>query len=131
MKHRVVGTPDYIAPEVIQQQSYINESIDLWSLGILAYEFLVGIPPFNDDSPEKIFENILNRQIEWPQIGDGPDELSAVAKDFIERLLDMNYKTRMTVEEALKHRFFSGMQLVNRRNKLRNYQEQQGSFDAG
>lgn len=31
----------------------------MWSLGVLAYEFLIGIPPFNDESPEKIFENIL------------------------------------------------------------------------
>lgn len=58
-KHRVVGTPDYIAPEVIKGESISNESLDLWSLGVITYEFLVGIPPFNDDTPEKIFENIL------------------------------------------------------------------------
>ncbi|CAD8085602.1 unnamed protein product [Paramecium primaurelia] len=105
-KHRVVGTPDYIAPEVIRGESISNESLDQWSLGVITYEFLVGIPPFNDDTPEKIFENILQRNICWPEIGDGENQLSLNAKDFIERLLDPNYKTRMTVEEAKKHPFF-------------------------
>lgn len=45
----------------------------MWSLGVITYEFLVGIPPFNDETPEKIFENILTRKIEWPEIGDGED----------------------------------------------------------
>lgn len=84
----------------------------MWSLGILAYEFLIGIPPFNDDSPEKIFENILQRKIEWPDIGEGENELSSRAKDLISRLLDWNFRTRMRVEEAKEHEFFAGNMFI-------------------
>lgn len=51
-KNRIVGTPDYIAPEVIRGESITNPSLDWWSFGVLAYEFIVGIPPFNDQTPE-------------------------------------------------------------------------------
>lgn len=40
------------------------------------YELLCGIAPFNDDTVEKIFDNILNMRIEWPSIGDGEDSIS-------------------------------------------------------
>ena len=68
-KIKIVGTPDYIAPEVILGESTSNESIDWWSLGCIVYEFIVGIPPFNDNTIEKIFDNIVNFRIEWPEIG--------------------------------------------------------------
>jgi serine/threonine protein kinase len=42
--------------------SYGRE-VDWWALGIILYEFVYGAPPFNDDSPQKIFENILDQQV--------------------------------------------------------------------
>jgi serine/threonine protein kinase len=47
---RIVGTPDYIAPEIIRGQSINNKSLDYWSLGVILYELLAGIPPFNDET---------------------------------------------------------------------------------
>jgi serine/threonine protein kinase len=47
----------------------LDKSLDYWSLGVIMYEFLVGIPPFNEDTIEKIFDNIINLRIEWPEIG--------------------------------------------------------------
>lgn len=70
---RIVGTPDYVAPEIIKGVSTSNYSIDLWALGVIMFEFLVGIPPFNDETPEKIYNNILKGYIEWPEIGDDPE----------------------------------------------------------
>jgi serine/threonine protein kinase len=64
----VVGTPDYMAPEVILKKPY-DHMVDWWSLGCIIYEFVVGVPPFNDDTPEKIWENIKNLRMQWPQIG--------------------------------------------------------------
>lgn len=47
------------------------------------YEMLVGVPPFNDQTVEKLFDNILNMRIEWPSIGDEEDCISEKAADLI------------------------------------------------
>lgn len=65
---RIVGTPDYIAPEVINGLPH-DRMVDWWSLGVMIYEFITSVPPFNDVSVDKIFENIVQRRIEWPEIG--------------------------------------------------------------
>ena len=73
-KRQMVGTPDYMAPEVICPEKYSFEdsdekSMDWWSMGAILYQFLVGIPPFNDETEEKVFDNIVNLTMEWPEIG--------------------------------------------------------------
>jgi serine/threonine protein kinase len=50
---RVLGTADYIAPEVIKREE-VSFLADFWSLGVLGYEFLTGNLPFNSDTPDKI-----------------------------------------------------------------------------
>ena len=82
---RIVGTPDYIAPEIILGESTNNKSLDWWSMGVIMYEFLVGVPPFNDESVEKIFDNIRNMRITWPEIGDieDGDKISPEAADLM------------------------------------------------
>lgn len=49
--HRAVGTPDYLAPELLLGTGHGPEA-DWWSLGAVLYEFLTGTPPFNADTPE-------------------------------------------------------------------------------
>ena len=51
-----------MAPEVIKGES-VNYLLDFWSLGVIGYEFLTGNLPFNDETPEKIFNNILSKEI--------------------------------------------------------------------
>ena len=70
----VLGTPDYLAPELLLKKAH-GPAVDWWSLGICLYEFLLGSPPFNDESPERIFNNILARNIEWP-----PDDDDCLSK---------------------------------------------------
>jgi len=91
IKISIVGTPDYIAPEIIKGESVSNHSIDYWSLGVIMYELLVGVPPFNDDSIEKIFDNILNMRMEWPNIGYEEDCITPEAHDLISKLLTSDY----------------------------------------
>ena len=67
-KARLIGTPDYMAPEIIQGISIKNPELDWWSLGVMMFEFLTGIPPFNDDTVDKIFDNILGLKIPWDQL---------------------------------------------------------------
>lgn len=92
-----VGTPDYLAPEVILGQGHGKE-VDWWSLGVILYEFLTGIPPFNADTPQEIFENILTRNIHWPSV---PDDMSEEAYDLINRLLEMDPKKRIGAKGML------------------------------
>jgi serine/threonine protein kinase len=71
---RIVGTPDYIAIEVILGKVSTglnrNKMLDWWSLGIIVYELVVGVTPFSSDvSREVVFENIEKGDIEWPDIG--------------------------------------------------------------
>eukprot|EP00158_Paraphelidium_tribonemae_P009448 Partr_v1_DN28869_c1_g1_i1_m32985 putative serine threonine-protein kinase len=57
-KPDTLGTPDYLAPELLLGMGH-DYAVDWWALGICLYEFLYGIPPYNDDSPELIFKRIL------------------------------------------------------------------------
>ena len=57
--NQVFGTPDYLAPEVILRQGY-GKPVDWWSMGIILYEFLVGLPPFYGETPEELFSHTLS-----------------------------------------------------------------------
>lgn len=70
-KPRIIGTPDYIAPEVLQGKDISKPTLDWWSVGVILFEFIAGVPPFNDDTVKKIFDNIINLRIPWDQLSIG------------------------------------------------------------
>ncbi|KAG6593059.1 Serine/threonine-protein kinase CBK1, partial [Cucurbita argyrosperma subsp. argyrosperma] len=84
LAYSTVGTPDYIAPEVLLKKGYGMEC-DWWSLGAIMYEMLVGYPPFYSDDPMSTCRKIVN----WRTHLKFPDEakLSLLAKDLISKLL--------------------------------------------
>ena len=59
---QVLGTPDYIAPEVILGQGY-GAAVDWWALGVIVFEFLVGQPPFHADTVEHIFQRTVHDDV--------------------------------------------------------------------
>uniref|UniRef100_A0A3Q3KMC3 Protein kinase C n=1 Tax=Mastacembelus armatus TaxID=205130 RepID=A0A3Q3KMC3_9TELE len=59
------GTPDYIAPEILQEQEY-GASVDWWALGVLMYEMMAGQPPFEADNEDDLFESILHDDVLYP-----------------------------------------------------------------
>ena len=90
---RFVGTPDYLAPETINGSGQ-DEMSDWWSLGCIIFECLYGRPPFNADTPEEVFKNILARNIQWPEDED-EDFASEEAKDLINKLICLDPKERL------------------------------------
>lgn len=94
-----VGTAYYIAPEVLKRQ-YGSEA-DIWSAGVILYILLCGVPPFWGDTEQAIFDAVsagsYNLTSEpWPSI-------SLSAKDLVRKMLDMDPKKRITIQEALSH----------------------------
>uniref|UniRef100_A0A804N4J4 non-specific serine/threonine protein kinase n=1 Tax=Zea mays TaxID=4577 RepID=A0A804N4J4_MAIZE len=104
-KQAAVGTPDYLAPEILLGMAH-GPTADWWSVGVILFELLVGIPPFNAEHPQIIFDNIMNREIPWPHV---PEELSSEAYDLIDRLLMENPVQRLGATgagEVKAHPFF-------------------------
>jgi serine/threonine protein kinase len=101
-----------MAPEVIDGREN-TKSLDFWSLGVIIYEFLTGGLPFQASTPLEVFKRIRERDIKYPTIGRGENEMTPEAHDLIERLLDINPKTRLgakSIDELKNHNFFKGLQ---------------------
>ncbi|XVE72910.1 hypothetical protein DITRI_Ditri11bG0076100 [Diplodiscus trichospermus] len=108
LAYSTVGTPDYIAPEVLLKKGYAMEC-DWWSLGAIMYEMLVGYPPFYSDDPMSTCRKIVN----WRNHLKFPEEakLSADAKDLISKLL-CNVNQRLGSKgagEIKDHPWFQGV----------------------
>ncbi|XP_058388650.1 serine/threonine-protein kinase greatwall isoform X6 [Diceros bicornis minor] len=87
---RILGTPDYLAPELLLGRAH-GPAVDWWALGVCLFEFLTGIPPFNDETPQQVFQNILKRDIPWPE---GEEKLSDNAQSAVEILLTIDDSKR-------------------------------------
>ncbi|ESO92904.1 hypothetical protein LOTGIDRAFT_162384 [Lottia gigantea] len=94
-----VGTPQYMAPEVIKREEY-GKPVDMWGLGVLSFILLSGYPPFCG-TKERLYDLIVKgsyffRPKQW-------ETLSNESKDFVSKLLELDPSKRLTVEEALNH----------------------------
>ncbi|XP_034323160.1 serine/threonine-protein kinase D3 isoform X3 [Magallana gigas] len=97
-RRSVVGTPAYLAPEVLKDKGY-NRSLDMWSVGVIIYVCLSGTFPFNED--EEISDQIQNASFMYPAM---PwKELSQEARDCINVLLQTNHKKRPSCSKVLSH----------------------------
>ncbi|KAJ8735519.1 hypothetical protein PYW07_007139 [Mythimna separata] len=81
----LIGTPDYLAPELLLRQGH-GPAVDWWALGVCFYEFMIGVPPFSDETVMAVFDNIMSRNIVWPK---DDEALSPEAVSAIEALLTM------------------------------------------
>ncbi|XP_034112378.1 serine/threonine-protein kinase greatwall isoform X2 [Drosophila albomicans] len=106
---RILGTPDYLAPELLLKQGH-GPAVDWWALGVCFYEFMTGIPPFNDETPQKVFDNILNKNIEWPE---GDEALSPDAMEAVELMLTMEPAERPAAKEVQQMRYFADIDWEN------------------
>uniref|UniRef100_UPI00398E64AE aurora kinase C-like n=1 Tax=Pristiophorus japonicus TaxID=55135 RepID=UPI00398E64AE len=90
------GTLDYLPPEMIEGKMH-DEKVDLWSLGVLCYEFLVGHPPFEAADRQETFRRISKGDVKFPSF------ITEGAKDLITRLLKHNPNQRLALKGVLEH----------------------------
>ena len=95
------GTSEYLAPEVVMQMPY-SYPIDIWALGVLCYEMILGATPFFDENRSKMFSNIVSAEPYFPP------QLDRRIADFISKLLTKNPAERPTFEDMKSHPFFEG-----------------------
>ncbi|XP_045924348.1 serine/threonine-protein kinase H1 homolog [Micropterus dolomieu] len=94
------GTPEYMAPEVLQRKPY-SCAVDMWALGVITYIVLSGSMPFEDDSRMVLYRAIVRGKYSF--YGDPWPSVSNLAKDFIQRLLPLDPATRLTASQAIRH----------------------------
>lgn len=100
--HTVVGTPYYVAPEVIRKN--YGKECDIWSLGVIMYALLAGFPPFNGDTDQEIQRKVLKGDFtfkyqEW-------ETVSKEAKELIKNLLSLDPQKRLSAADTLNHSWF-------------------------
>ncbi|KAG8511354.1 RAC-beta serine/threonine-protein kinase [Galemys pyrenaicus] len=98
------GTPEYLAPEVLEDNDY-GRAVDWWGLGVVMYEMMCGRLPFYNQDHERLFELILMEEIRFPRT------LSPEAKSLLAGLLKKDPKQRLgggpsDAKEVMEHRFF-------------------------
>ncbi|KAK9464307.1 kinase-like domain-containing protein [Lipomyces arxii] len=97
------GTPEYLAPELLLGQGY-TKTVDWWTLGVLLYEMLTGLPPFYDENTNEMYRKILQEPLRFP------DDMDKDAKSLLTGLLDRDPKRRLGANgpaEIKNHKFFA------------------------
>jgi serine/threonine protein kinase len=94
-----LGTPAYVAPEIIRGDPYGVE-VDIWSLGVVSYILLCGCPPFQEES-SRIFDQIQAGAYDFHE--EHWSRVSPSAVDFISRMLTVSQRDRWTAQHLLSH----------------------------
>ena len=100
------GTPEYLAPEMVTKSGH-DESVDIWALGVLLFEMLTGRTPFNFTGDRiQLYNNIKSLRIVWT------DDFPQLAKDLVGRILRLNPKDRLTLDQIINHQWFRDTPLL-------------------
>lgn len=95
-RQTLCGTLDYLPPEMVERKMH-DANVDIWSLGVLAYEFLTGQAPFAGDTEQDTFRRITSVELKFPS------HVSTGARDLISKLLVHDPSARLSLDEVLKH----------------------------
>ena len=96
----VCGTPIYLAPEIMEEKPH-DEAVDLWCIGVLLFELVTSNPPFLGNDLDTLKENVLKLKIKWPK------DINTDAKNLIMKILKLDPKQRLPLEDMLKHPFIT------------------------
>ena len=89
----------YLAPEILEEKGH-NEAVDIWYIGVLLFELVTANVPFQGED-DTLKENILKINITWPK------DINADAKDLIMKILKLDPKQRLPLEDMIKHPFIT------------------------
>lgn len=95
------GTPNYVAPEIISHKDY-NYKVDIWSIGVMIYTMLVGVPPFEMSSVGQTYRKIKAATYDFPS----DIEISECAKNLMRMIFQLNPEDRPCISEIMNHEFF-------------------------
>ena len=96
----ICGTPVYLAPEIVNNTGH-DEHVDIWCIGVLLFELIVGRPPFSGDNEQMVRYNIVRMRINWPK------NIDKDAADLISKILKYIPEERYSLEQMLLHPFFT------------------------
>ena len=111
------GTPEYVSPEMLKKYPY-NEKVDIWALGVLIFELVFGYAPFASNFNEDRYNNIKAGKINWPNDLNN-NEYNDI-KDLIEKILKINPKERISLDEIENHSWLKSTFLKMKINKQTN-----------
>lgn len=104
--YSVVGSPHYMSPEVLSGEHGYGAEVDWWSLGCIFFEFVTGSPPFDGETPQHVFDNIINWRVTLPQtLAEYSDTVSPECLDFISKLFLCDAKERFNAKMGLARVF--------------------------
>ncbi|XP_059668775.1 CBL-interacting serine/threonine-protein kinase 23-like isoform X1 [Cornus florida] len=98
--HTTCGTPNYVAPEVINNKGYDGAKADLWSCGVILFVIMAGFLPFEDSNLMALYKKIFKADFTCPPW------FSSSVKKLIKRILDPNPSTRITIAEVIENDWF-------------------------
>jgi cell cycle protein kinase DBF2 len=104
----VVGSPDYMAPEVLDGTPY-DHSVDYWSLGCMLFEMLIGYPPFAGQTPDDTWVNLRHwkKVLVRPSFEDEEFNLHDVAWDFITRCIREREDRVQSIDRIMQDKYFA------------------------
>ena len=102
-KRTVCGTPNYIAPEILEGKTGHSYEVDIWSLGVIMYTLIIGKPPFETNNVKETYKRIKMGNYSFPEHA----VISEPAKDLIQSILVLDPYKRPKLDEILAHDFFN------------------------
>ena len=102
-KRTVCGTPNYIAPEILDGKTGHSYEVDIWSLGVIIYTLIIGKPPFETRDVKTTYKRIKMNAYSFPETA----IISEAAKNLISQILVTDPAKRPTLDQILTHDFFN------------------------
>ncbi|CAJ1380509.1 unnamed protein product [Effrenium voratum] len=101
-RRTICGTPNYIAPEILEGKHGHSFEVDIWSLGVIVYTMVFGRPPFETSDVKTTYKKIKNNQYVFPEAV----RVSMQVKDLIRRILQTDPSTRPSLDDILNSSWF-------------------------